>query len=123
MPYGMRLDALPLRACPAAQRVVIAYDVPDARARRRLMRAIVGRAPRIQRSVYEGHLTAADLRALARELGDIATGSEDRVIVAPLCSRCAARRLWIGAGEPPAHGCDGTMYWPTASDATQLIVA
>lgn len=88
MPYGTRLDALPLPACPAAQRVVVAYDVPD-----------------------------------ARELGDIATGSEDRVIVAPLCSRCAARRLWIGAGEPPAHGCDGTMYWPTASDATQLIVA
>lgn len=88
MPYGMRLDALPLGASPTAQRVVVAYDVPN-----------------------------------ARELGEIATGPEDRVIIAPLCSRCAARRLWIGAGEPPAHGYDGTMRWPAASDATQLIVA
>lgn len=122
-PHGMKLAHTLDAASLQTQRVVIAYDVPDARRRRRLARAIVGRTPRIQQSVYEGDLTAEELRALAHELRRLADAADDRVLIAPLCRRCAAQRLWVGADHLRAPSGDGTIDWRAALDAAQLVVA
>ena len=84
-------------------RIVIAYDTPDNRRRRRLSRVALAYAARVQKSVYECDLTDAQLRVLCKPLAlEIDTGKDD-VRVYPQCRRCAALSTGLGRGAAAAR--------------------
>ena len=102
----MRFDQLQLNFdFPAApgldrHRVVIAYDTPCARRRRKFARTALSYATRVQQSVYEAELTEAQLRLLARTLGSISNAALDDIRLYPQCARCAALRQFLGKAMP-----------------------
>jgi CRISPR-associated protein Cas2 len=107
----MRLDQLQLdfdfSNSPGLDRhtVVIAYDTPSNRRRRKLARVALSYADRVQRSVYEASLTDAQLRVLVRSLGSVADLGADDIRLFPQCTRCAALSLRLGKARPPAAPC------------------
>ena len=91
---------------PAAtrHRVIIAYDTPNARRRRRLARASLSYADRVQQSVYEADLDEVQLRLLTGALAGIIKPAEDDVCLYPQCVRCAALSCRLGKAriiQPP----------------------
>jgi len=100
-PQQLVLD-FDLSNSPAIERhrIVIAYDTPSTRRRRKLARCALSYADRIQQSVYEAELTDAQVRVLERSLAALAVAGEDDVRLYPQCARCAAMRVVIGAPAP-----------------------
>lgn len=84
-------------------RIVIAYDTPDNRRRRRLSRVALAYAARVQKSVYECELTDAQLRVLCKTLALEIDAQEDDVRVYPQCLRCAALSTGLGRGGSAAR--------------------
>ena len=82
--------------------VVIAYDTPSNRRRRKFARAALSYADRVQKSVYEAALTDAQLRVLARTLASLADPTADDIRVYPQCSRCAGLSIRLGKALPPS---------------------
>jgi CRISPR-associated protein Cas2 len=121
--HGMRFCDAKHVPARSTQRVVIAYDVANERRRRRLARSIVGLTPRVQQSVYEGDLTASELRALAYEIQRLADAAEDSIVIAPLCARCSERRMWLGPRAPHTGACKGADAAPVVGGATRFLVA
>ena len=68
--------------------VVFAYDTPDNRRRRRMARALQDVAERVQYSVFEGRLSAAQIETTWRRLECDIDPDEDRVRMYRLCSYC-----------------------------------
>ena len=105
----MRFDQLELNfdlsQSPSLERhrIVIAYDTPSARRRRKLARTALSYATRVQQSVYEAELTEAQLRVLARTLGTICDAGLDDIRLYPQCARCAALRQFLGKATPIAR--------------------
>jgi CRISPR-associated protein Cas2 len=105
---GMRFDQLQfdfdraLGRLPDRHRVVLAYDTPSARRRRKFARTALSYAERVQQSVYEADLTETQLKLLTRTLAGLAS-DEDDIRLYPQCARCAAMRLWIGKARPPSE--------------------
>ncbi len=81
-------------------RVVLAYDTPSARRRRKFARTALSYATRVQQSVYEAELTDIQLRLLSRTLGTLAC-DEDDIRLYPQCARCASMRACIGKAVAP----------------------
>jgi CRISPR-associated protein Cas2 len=121
--HSMQLTGMPYVSRRRAHRVVIAYDTPDARRRRRLARAILGRTPRIQQSVYEGDLTAAELRALAHEIQRLADVTEDSIVIAPLCTHCSKQCVWFGPNAPDRGAHKGASRGGADCSTPRLWVA
>ena len=84
-------------------RIVIAYDSPDNRRRRRLARVALAYAARVQKSVYECDLTDAQLRVLGKTLALEIDAEEDDVRLYPQCMRCAALSTGLGRGAAAAR--------------------
>lgn len=79
---------------------MVCYDIAEDRARNRAAKALRRYGERVQRSVFECHLSVRELKALQRELlGIIDTGS-DRVRFYPLCERDRAAVRVDGAQAP-----------------------
>ena len=79
---------------------VLAYDVGNNNDRLRLAKALLDLGDRIQKSVFEADLDAADLQKLlarARRL----LADTDSLRVYPLCARCRAGIVVVGAQAPP----------------------
>jgi CRISPR-associated protein Cas2 len=87
---------------------VIAYDIADDRRRRRVARLLATRVERVQESIFEGWLHAADIRALIGELGGLIEPAADAVRAYPVTCREPGRRKGLGghAGPRPPTG-----YW------------
>ena len=80
--------------------IVLAYDIPNDRRRRKIARIALSYASRVQRSVFEAHLTDAQARVLARTLQSVVDPSEDDIRLYPQCMRCASLRTMLGLARP-----------------------
>ncbi len=79
----------------------VAYDIPDDRRRARVARLLEGYLFRVQRSVFEGHLTARQMGGLQRRLERVLEPGEDAVRIYRLCEDCR-RALVVLCGAGPA---------------------
>jgi len=89
----------------AGHRIIIAYDTPSARRRRKLARTSLSYAERVQQSVYEADLSDVQLRLLSLTLGSIIDPAEDDVCLYPQCMRCAALSRRLGKARSIAPPC------------------
>ena len=87
---------------------VIAYDIADARRRRRLAALLGRRAARVQESVFEGWLSGAEVHALLGEVAAVIEPSADAVRAYPLALRHPSRRETLG--DQP-HVARPAAYW------------
>jgi len=80
---------------------MIAYDIADHRARRRVERRLLEHGERVQKSVFECALDPARLTRLRKELAAHIDPRSDSIRYYPLCRWCEARLEWIGDGRRP----------------------
>ncbi|MCO6450981.1 MAG: CRISPR-associated endonuclease Cas2 [Caldilineales bacterium] len=83
---------------------VIAYDVADDKRRLRLAKLLQRQGERVQHSVFEVYLTAAELDRLVRSCRRMIKKEEDSIRFYALCDACAAKILVLGQAqvtEPP----------------------
>jgi CRISPR-associated endonuclease Cas2 len=120
---GMLFTHEQFRAARCAHRVMVAYDTPSNRRRRKLARSITAYAPRIQQSVYQGDLTATELRLMIKTIECLADADEDRLVVTPLCVRCAAAQTWVGPAHDDARIVGARLDWEQLSDPARLVIA
>ena len=73
-------------------RYVIAYDIPDDKRRYRMARTLEGHGERVQYSVFECQLTAAQFEKLWRELRKLVDTAEGSLRAYRLCPECAG---WV----------------------------
>jgi CRISPR-associated protein Cas2 len=106
------------------QRIVIAYDTPDHRRRRKLARCALSYGERVQQSVFEALLTDAQVRVLTRTLSSLALPAEDNIRLYPQCARCANLRQVIGHGSITATvESDNAGQGQNSLGTARLIVA
>jgi CRISPR-associated protein Cas2 len=67
---------------------VVAYDVADDVRRLAVARILEGFGTRVQRSVFECHLTAASFRELRDRLAEVMDLDEDSVRLYRVCADC-----------------------------------
>ena len=79
---------------------VIAYDVADDRRRVRTMKLLARYAERVQRSVFEGYLTDAELEKLLAALSRTLVDHDDDVRVYRLCATCREQTRFLGRAHP-----------------------
>lgn len=97
-----------LQSARNAVRVMLAYDTPSDRRRRRLAKLIVGHVPRVQQSVYQGDLSPLELRLLRKAIEAIVNREQDRLLITPLCVRCSEMQECICRVAPPGAPVAGT---------------
>lgn len=88
---------------PSAKLVIIAYDTPCNRRRRKLARLLDDFGVRVQKSVFEAHLDATQIRWLVRHIEELVEPDVDLVYLISACATCRAEVVRIG-GHP-----DGTV--------------
>lgn len=81
--------------------IVIAYDIPDDKRRRRLAQLLEGYGERVQKSLFECHLDRRRLARLRREVHRCVDPETDRVRIYALCRRDARQVRHDGQGRPP----------------------
>lgn len=123
LPHAMLFTHEHFQAARCAHRVMVAYDTPSNRRRRKLGRAITAYAPRIQQSVYQGDITSTELRLMLKTIEFLAKADEDRLVVTPLCSRCAAAQTWVGPAHGDARIVGARLDWEHLSDPARLVIA
>lgn len=77
---------------------LVSYDVVDDRRRTRLAKVLKDFGERVQFSVFECHLDAGQLDALARRLAKVIDETKDSVRIYRLCNNCAPRTSILGTG-------------------------
>lgn len=70
--------------------VVVAYDVRDDSRRLRVSRTLKGALERVQKSVFEGEVTAERLQIVEARARRHIDERTDSLRIYPLCGRCAA---------------------------------
>lgn len=82
---------------------VLAYDVVDDRRRLKVAKLLEAMGDRVQDSVFELYLTAAELDKLLAKVGKALAPKEDGLRVYQLCSECRGKVRTVGAGQvtPP----------------------
>ncbi len=66
---------------------MICYDITDDRTRRSASQCLLRYGERVQRSIYECHLSPRELSTLKRELENIIDPTADRIRFYPQCKR------------------------------------
>lgn len=92
------------------QRVIIAYDITNNKARRKLVRLLDKYGLRLQKSVYLCQITKGQFRRMQQELHSLyfklqsgrhhKDGKCLEVAVIPLCKCCAEMSLYLGSADP-----------------------
>jgi CRISPR-associated protein Cas2 len=82
------------------RRVVVAYDVTDDHRRERVATALQDFGVRVQKSVFECSITAAERRAMLSAVRSRIDPAVDSVLVYRVCTRCLRRVLRLGP-QPP----------------------
>lgn len=70
---------------------LITYDISQDRRRHHLAKVLEGFGYRVQRSVFEAHLSRSQFKALKRAVASIIEPTEDSVRYYSLCTACARR--------------------------------
>jgi CRISPR-associated protein Cas2 len=76
--------------------VVVCYDTPSNRRRRRLVRLASDMTDRVQKSVFEGRLTEQQRHLLWARLAAAVHSEEDSLRLYSLCERCRRQSHAIG---------------------------
>lgn len=79
---------------------LFAYDVASDRRRLRVMKLLAGAGVRVNYSVFECVLTAAEARRLADRAARLLRRGEDRLRVYRVCAACRSEGIVLGAGAP-----------------------
>lgn len=81
--------------------LVISYDIIDDKRRLKVARLLLDYgAQRVQRSVFEGYITAQHLTALRQRLLRVIDAEEDSVRFYRLCRGCQADVERMGVAQP-----------------------
>ncbi len=82
---------------------VVAYDVVADRRRAKIAKYLEAVGDRVQESVFECYLTAAELAKLQKKLGKVLNQEEDSLRYYFLCSDCRGKIRTAGRGQvtPP----------------------
>jgi CRISPR-associated protein Cas2 len=78
---------------------VICFDVHDDKRLRRISNEMENVGQRVQRSVFECHLDAAQLQALQQRLSELLEPVEDQVRYYPLCGKDKQQIIIDGIGQ------------------------
>ncbi|RMH24127.1 MAG: CRISPR-associated endonuclease Cas2 [Planctomycetota bacterium] len=81
------------------RQVVVAYDTPSDRRRRRFARLVDDYGARVQRSVFEAWLNRTQLDSLAKDLDALVNPREDSVYIISACARCQAETITMGLAQ------------------------
>ncbi|MBQ7608994.1 MAG: CRISPR-associated endonuclease Cas2 [Desulfovibrionaceae bacterium] len=79
---------------------LVLYDIADSKRLAKAASIVLDYGIRIQKSLYEVHLTEQSLATLKHRLSKIIDKDEDGVKIFPLCASCAVRRMSAGAALP-----------------------
>lgn len=95
------------KVAPAAQGrrqwVVVAYDIPDDRRRKKIMKALAGYGHWAQYSVFECDLRPGDLARLLARLRSLMRPETDDIRVYPLCETCLHKAVMLGTAQVHRH--------------------
>lgn len=81
--------------------VVISYDIPDNRRRNKVSKFLLDHGgERVQRSVFECHLTSKQYAAMLTQLRKLIQADEDSFCLYRLCESCRGRAAYLGAARP-----------------------
>ena len=82
---------------------VLAYDIVDDRRRLRVAKCLEAVGDRVQESVFEVYLTAAELDRLLKRLNKVLVKEDDSLRVYFLCEDCRRKARAVGRGQmtPP----------------------
>jgi len=83
---------------------VIAYDIVDDKRRLKIAKCLEAVGERVQASVFEAYLTAAELEKVQKKVGKLLKAEEDSLRVYFICSDCRGKIKTSGRGkvtEPP----------------------
>lgn len=83
-------------------RFVIAYDTPDNRRRREMVKLLEQHAIRRQKSVFEADLTAEQMAELWQKLATVADPVLDQLNVYRCCEYCLEATMQQGPNSDPA---------------------
>ncbi|OKY74491.1 MAG: CRISPR-associated endonuclease Cas2 [Desulfobulbaceae bacterium DB1] len=78
---------------------LVSYDIPDDRRRTRLAKTLKDFGDRVQFSVFECLLDAAQSAKMRDRIQDIISEAEDSVRIYSLCGGCERAIAIIGQGE------------------------
>lgn len=79
----------------------IRYDIPDNTRRLKIANLLFDfGAERVQRSVFECHITAAHYRDLCKRLAALLVEEEDNLRLYTLCASCQEKTVLMGAAQP-----------------------
>ena len=78
---------------------VVCYDIPDNSRRTKVGKVLEGFGARVQKSVFECDLTAAQQQKLKQRLGRLIDEGEDSVRYYVLCAQCVPR-IEVVSGPP-----------------------
>lgn len=78
---------------------LLAYDITDDARRARMATLLLDHGDRVQKSVFEAELSAAELEEILRGAAKLIHG-EDSLRVYPLCASCAGEVRAVGLPGP-----------------------
>lgn len=81
--------------------MLVSYDIPDDRRRTRLAAALQDFGSRVQWSVFEADLDAAQAARLEARIRSLIAPEEDNVRLYLLSAECRRRVRLLGLGSPP----------------------
>jgi CRISPR-associated protein Cas2 len=82
---------------------LISYDIASDKRRAKVAKVLEAFGDRVQQSVFECDLSAAQLARLRERLARHLLNTEDSVRIYPLCGGCVGRLQVMGTGARPAH--------------------
>lgn len=78
---------------------MICYDIADNRRRNKVARLLEGWGVRVQESVFECHITAAQQRQIMCDIALLIDAEEDKVRYYALCGKDRGKLHVLGAGR------------------------
>lgn len=81
---------------------LLAYDMSDNKRRAKIAKLMESMGERVQGSVFEAYLDAAELQKVMKKSGKIMNMEEDSLRVYFLCEACRPKLKTLGQGKPTA---------------------
>ncbi len=88
--------------------ILISYDITDNKTRRRVMKYLLNYGKRVQKSVYECHITDKQLDDIKNDLKALITSGIDRVRYWEICKACLDNFEVFGMGSIDA---EDDIFW------------
>ena len=80
-------------------RVLVSYDISDDKERLKIDKILSGFFYRVQRSVFEGIISASQIRELKSKLEKRTLGQRDSIRFYKICEKCSAQIEIKGNGK------------------------